>query len=201
MRWTFVAAVVGCLLVPSLGAGHEQTRFDPDDSDGPLDIAAARQRHRVLYEASLHPPRSRRVVEMRFRVATYEKWESTILKGNKDFIAVEFNFDNDAVIERCIVIVHGEFEPNVRLYRRCDYADDDLLRVLSGHRPDKRSLVVAVNRHQLKKGLRVFRWRVVTSFEDPDGEEGDPCWAGSFPSPGPYGVCMDVTKWRRHKFG
>jgi hypothetical protein len=194
------AVVAASLAVAAPGDAHEQTHFDKDDSDGPLDVAAARLRHRVLFEASSHPESTRRVTEIKLRIVTYEKWNSELLTGEKNFITFEFNFDDDATIERCIVVTHGEFEPRVELHRGCSYQDDEPMRILSGHRPDNHSIVVAVDRHQLKRRLRVFEWRAVTSYEDPNADEGDPCWAGTFPSPGPYGVCKDATKWRGHRF-
>ncbi|MFN2524800.1 MAG: hypothetical protein ABR505_00825 [Actinomycetota bacterium] len=185
---------------PDVVRADEQTRFDDDDSEGPLDVAAVRLRHRVFFQVSSHSKTRRRVTEIKLRLATYEKWDSELLTGRKNFIAFEFNFDDDAIRERCIVITHGEFEPRVELHRRCWTTKQEFVRVLSGHRPNGHSIVVAIDRHRLKRGLREFTWRAVTSYEDPEADRDDPCWAGTFPSPGPYGVCEDLTKARHHRF-
>jgi hypothetical protein len=193
-----ILALLAGLTMP--GLAHERTRLDPDDSEGPLDTVAVRLRHRMLRQVSSHPPRSRRVTELRFRLVTYESWERSLLEGDKNFVAIEFNLDRDRKIERCLVIRNGEEELLGRLYRGC-YGRMKLVTATSVSRPDDHSLNTSVDKHRIRRKLRALRWRATTSFEDPDEEEGDPCWPGTFPSPGPYGVCRDSTHWSRHRVG
>lgn len=191
----FLIALLVLSGVPA--ASHEQTKFDADDSDGPLDVAATRLRHVRLTEASLHPPRERKIVEIRLRISTYEQWDSELLQGPHNFVAFEFNFDNDSNIERCIVITHGEHEPRAELRRNCDYLNDEMIRVLSAHRPNKNGMITAIARHHLKKGIRDFRWRAVTSYED---DESAACPTPEPHGDGGYGSCRDFTEWKRHRF-
>lgn len=193
--------VAGLLVTGMVAAlGHEATRFDPDDSKGPLDAVAARIRHQRLRQVSSHPERSRRVTELRFRVVTYEKWTRSLLEGEKNFIALEFNLDDDKRIERCLVIRNGEEELLGRLYRGC-YRRMELTSAASVTRPDKHTIKTMVDKHQLRRKTTAISSRVTTSFEDPEGDEEDPCRPETSPSPGPYGACRDSTKWSGHRFG
>ncbi len=184
---------------PAPAAGHERTTLDADDSAGPLDIVAVRTRHKAQTEVTTHPERSRRVKEVRFRLVTYEKWNRSLLEGSKNFIALEFNLDDDKRIERCLRVRNGENELVGRLYRGC-YRRMKLVTSVSVSRPDKHTLLTAFDKDRLRRRLGSFRWRATTSFEDPDGEESDPCWPGTFPNKGPYGACRDSTSWRPHRF-
>lgn len=197
MRKVLVATAL-LLLFATPGNAHEQSLFDKDDSHGPLDLVAVRQQHRVFFQTSSHPWRTRRIIELRYHLATFEKWDSEILSGGKNFIAIEFSFDAEPDLERCIVIKYGRYEPNIRFYKHCDYSNDDFVRVLSGSRRDKHSLVTVIDRHHLKKRIHEFYWRVVTSFEDPDAKRGEPCRSGSSTRKR-YGACRDATEWRFHR--
>lgn len=137
--------------------------------------------------------------ELRFRVVTYEKWSRSRLEGAKNFVAIEFNLDGDKRIERCVRVRNGENELVGRFYRGC-YRRMKLVTSVSVSRPDKHTLLAAFDKDRLRRRLGVFRWRATTSFEDLDGEEGDPCWPGTFPTKGPYGVCRDSTSWSLHRF-
>ncbi len=194
-----IAATFFALLNVGLAAGHERTTLDPDDSPGPLDTVAVRTRHQVLTQVSLHPRRSRRITELRFRLVTYEKWKRSLLEGDKNFVAIEFNLDDDKRMERCLVVRNGEDEMIGTVYRGC-YGRMKPITRASVSRPSKHSLLTVVDKHRLRRKLRSIEWRATTSFEDPDAEEGDPCWSGTFPSPGPYGVCRDSTAWKPHRF-
>ena len=187
------------LLLVNLGVAlaHERTTFDPDDSPGPLDVVAVRHRHRDLFQVRSHPERSREVTELRFRLVTYEKWKRSLLEGGKNFISFEFNLDDDKRIERCVVVRNGEHEMIGTLYRGC-YKRMKIVTTTSVSRPSKHSLLTVVDKHRLRRNLRSLDWRATTSFEDPEAEEGDPCWGGTFPSRGPYGACRDSTAWKPH---
>ncbi len=202
MKRSIAAAV--CLVVFAVPAAlaHEQTSLDRDDSPGPLDLVAVRHKHQVLRQVSSHPERSRRVTELRYRIVTYDRWARSAISGRKNFISIEFNLDDDRRVERCLVITY-EGGPELRgsLYRRCgSYPQRELITTLSVSRPDRHSVHTMVEKHRLRRDIAALQWRVVTSFEDPEAGENGTCWPGTFPTPGPYGVCTDVTKWRPHRF-
>ncbi len=179
------------------GMAHDQTLLDDDDSPGPLDIVAARQRHRVFTEAQSHPRNEYQVVELRYKVITYEKWEREIVSGNHNFISIEFNLDDDAVIERCLVITNSEHEMLGRMYRNCIYFNDELVGSASVSRRDKHSLNTSFARRLLRKGITKWKWRAVTSFEEQS--ENSPCPAPEPHGDGGYGSCVDFTAWQRHR--
>lgn len=197
--WAMGALAVGVLLGVSMlpGLAHEQTKFDADDSSGPLDIVAARQRHRVLVKAHTHPERESRFTELRYRLVTYEKWERAILSGNHSFISFEFNLDDDSVIERCLVITNSEFELLGRMYKNCNYFNDELVGSASVSRPDKHSLDTAFGRWLLRKGITRWSWRAVTSFEEQS--QSSSCPSADPHGDGGYGTCTDFTDWKTHK--
>jgi uncharacterized protein YcnI len=196
---TIGTVALAALLVASVPSGmaHEQTELDADDSHSPLDIVAARQRHRVFTEAQTHPGKQFKVTELRYRLVTYEKWEREIVSGNHNFISFEFNLDDDPVIERCLVITNGEFEMLGRMYKNCNYFDDELVGSASVSRPDKHSLVTAFPRRLLRKGITKWRWRAVTSYEEQD--QSSSCPASEPHGDGGYGTCSDFTDWKKHK--
>lgn len=189
----------GMVASPAPALGHERTTLDADDSAGPLDVVAVRVRHKSQTEVTSHPERSRRIKELRFRLVTYEKWNRSLLEGPKNFVALEFNLDGDKRIERCLRVRNGENELVGRLYRGC-YRRMKLVTSVSVSRRDKHTLLAAFDKNRLRQRLRSFRWRATTSFEDPEGEEGDPCWPGTLPTKGTYGTCRDSTGWSPHRF-
>jgi hypothetical protein len=200
LRVILGAVLATCAVAwPAPALGHERTTLDADDSSGPLDVVLVRARHKTQTEVTTHPERSRRVTELRFRLVTYEKWNRSLLEGAKNFVALEFNLDGDNRIERCLRVRNGRHELVGRLYRGC-YRRMKLVTSVSVSRPDKHTLVAAFDKDRLRKRLGSFRWRATTSFEDPDGAQGDACYPGTSPSEGPYGVCRDSTRWSPHRF-
>ncbi len=198
-RLTIGAVAVGVFLGASMPAGmaHERTELDADDSPGPLDIAAVRHRHRVYGVAQSHPERFFKATELKFRLVTYEKWERDLVSGRHNFISFEFNLDSDGAIERCLVITNGEHEMLGRMYKNCNYFDDELVGSASVSRPDKHSIHTAFPRRLLRKKINKWTWRAVTSFEEQQQ-------AGDCPAPEPYGdggygACPDFTNWKTHR--
>lgn len=179
------------------GIAHEQTELDADDSPGPLDMVAARQRHHVSRELQTHPRKEFKVTELRYRLVTYEKWERDIVSGNHNFISFEFNLDDDPVIERCLVITNSEFEMLGRMYKNCNYFDDELLGSATVSRRDRHSVNTAFPRRLLRKGITSWKWRAVTSFEEQS--QSSPCPAPEPHGDGGYGACPDFTEWRIHR--
>jgi hypothetical protein len=188
--------IVGLLLVASSASGHEQSKFDRDDTQGPLDLAAARLKHGILFQSSPGYPGEKRFTRISMRLTTYEEWDVITLKGKKNFISLEFNLDEDRVIERCIVAGARDGELVARLKRNCDYQKDETLRVFSASRADKHSFHTAINKSALQRGLKSLEWRVITSYENPDVGS---CQA-STPSSGTLATCRDASAWRSHKF-
>jgi hypothetical protein len=148
---------------------------------------------------------------VRLKLITYETWEHTAIAGGKNFAGFEFNLDGDAGIERCAIVDsqdaqegggEGKTEYEVRIYEGCNYFDDKLIRSYeSGHagRPDAHSLRVTVPRRVLLgRGVKSYRWRAVTSFQEQD--QSSPCPAPDPHGDGGYGTCADFTKWTRHSF-
>ncbi len=176
---------------------HEKTELDKDDSAGPLDIVAARQRHRVAHLLQTHPQREFKEIELRYRLVTYEAWEREIVSGNHNFISFEFDLDADRAIERCLVITNSEFEMLGRMYKNCTYFDDELVGSASVGRRDKHSLDTAFPRRLLRKGITRWKWRAVTSFEQQN--QNSSCAAPDPHGDGGYGACADFTQWRTHK--
>lgn len=198
-----LAAAAALALLPALvwaspATAHEQTVLDKDDSDGPLDIVAARQRHARVTELQTHPEKEIRYVELRYRIVTYEKWERSIVSGGHNFISFEFNLDGDQVIERCLVITNSEHEMLGHIYKNCTYFDDKLVGMASVGRRDKHSLDVAFPRRLLGKSINKWRWRAVTSSEEQN--QSSACPAPEPHGDGGCGVCTDFTKWDRHSF-
>lgn len=191
---TILAALVGASPVTA----HEQAVLDNDDSDGPLDIVAARQRHARVTELQAHPEKEIRYVELRYRLVTYEKWERSIVSGGHSFISFEFNLDRDRAVERCLVVTNSEHEMLGRIYKNCTYFDDELIGSASVGRRDKHSLDVAFPRHILGKGNNKWRWRAATSFQEQN--QNSVCPAPEPHGDGGYGACTDFTKWDRHSF-
>lgn len=191
-------ALLTALIGASPATAHEQTVLDQDDSDGPLDIVAARQRHARVTEVQTHPEKEIRYIELRYRIVTYEKWERSIVSGGHNFISFEFNLDRDRTIERCLVITNSEHEMLGRIYKNCTYFDDELVAMASVGRRDKHSLDVAFPRRMLGKSIKKWRWRAVTSFEEQD--QSSACPAPEPHGDGGYGACTDFTKWARHSF-
>ena len=200
-RLALLVAVTACLALLGVLEGaalaHERTIFDRDDSPGPLDLAAARHRHRVLIEDTTHPPSSRRFTELSFRLVTFEGWTRDVLSANRNFISIEFQTDTDDNIDRCLVFTAGEHELLAGMYKRCRYSDDPLVGTASASRPDDHSVHVAFPRRLLGRGVRAYAWRAVSSYEDQAQES--PCPAPTLPKEGGYGACTDVTRWTGHR--
>lgn len=172
---------------------HGQTVLDKDDSDGPLDLVAAEQRHQ-----------SGDVKGLKLRLVTYEVWDSATLGGGHQFVSFEFNLDADPAIERCLVITNQEVEPGAfalrgHIYKNCKYFNDEQIGSTSlVSRPDQHSVRVSIPRKaMLPRSADVYKWRAVSSFEEDDPQSACPS-----PQPhgdGGYGVCSDFTAWQRHR--
>jgi hypothetical protein len=205
-------AVASLLLLAPTAFGHTKTALDPDDTSGPLDIVAARHGHETYTISETHTTApDRHQTKVRLKLITYETWEHTAIAGGKNFAGFEFNLDGDAGIERCAIVDsqdaqegggEGKTEYEVRIYEGCNYFDDKLIRSYeSGHagRPDAHSLRVTVPRRVLLgRGVKSYRWRAVTSFQEQD--QSSPCPAPDPHGDGGYGTCADFTKWTRHSF-
>ncbi len=189
-----VVSLVVILAAPAWG--HTQTRLDPDDTPGPLDIVAARHSHRSTDSGVL----------LRFRVVTYETWT---FPEDHPRILVEFELPSEFAIERCVVIARrwvdpGEFRVEGHVYRDCDYlADERIGTAKSVTRPDDHSLTVTLAKRLLGKNVRSYRWRVVTGYQDEESADcqpkvtppGEPHPDGGYPH-----ACTDFTRWTKHSF-
>ena len=184
------------MLVLALAApadAHVRTVLDPDDSPGPLDIVAAR----------LRDPREE---FLKLRIVTYEEWESVQPTGPLDFFSLELDDPARPGVDRCVVmrtrdagdgfvtmeaVVYSGCEPPFPYDHVHGYSP-------GGTRPDSHSTTILVDPEVLwKKPPPVFRWRAVTSYEDPDYPGCEP------PDPPPpehfSGTCTDVTEWDTHR--
>lgn len=184
---------VGLFITASVAWGHTQTVLDSDDSEGPLDIVAARQAHENVtwLDAQGYPTE---IVVV--KVLTYETWDNDVIdQGGHRFISFEFNLDKSQDIERCFVMNSNASETFGIMYKNCKYFDDHSMglaiparRIADGH---------GIRGYFPRKWLgnkESFRWRAVTSYE----QEGPPC---AIPDPhgdGGYGTCADFTRWKRH---
>ncbi len=190
------SALVSLALLAPTAAAHPQTALDTDDSPGPLDTVAARVSDKQSDETG------RRYFEL--RLVTYEEWSDATVGGGKNFIAFEFQTDKDELIDRCLVITQREVEPDVfaleaNVYRECNYFNSDRV---SGTqlitRPDQHSVDISIGRRALLgRGVRAYRWRSVTSFEEQ--QQSSECAAPEPHGDGGYGACADFTRWIRHR--
>lgn len=192
------AAFVALLMSTLSGAAlaHSQTVLDGDDVSGPLDTVATRAKHFSV--AQTHPEKE--WTELEFRVVTYETWSNDRLGGIDNHITIEFKLDSDDDVDRCFEIRQG---PDGDLEGQmfsvgCEFVvGAPVGRPQAVRRPDQHSLQVAFRKRLLGKGVRVFKWRTVTSFDD----DGDP----DCPRPDPlpperrYATCTDFTKWKSHR--
>lgn len=202
-----IGAIAVAVLVGTMTAGiaHEQTKLDPDDSPGPLDLVATQHRHRTIDFHGTGP--GRLVTSLTFKVVTYETWSYEAIGGGRNFVAFEIDVDLDRKMDRCIV-VHSQtptegaargYEVNV--YEGCNYFDDRLIRSFGTEnvrRPDEHSIRVVLGRRAaLGPGVKSYGWRAVTSFEE-QNQDG-PCPAPDPHGDGGYGTCADFTGWKTHK--
>ncbi len=186
------SAVVGlaaALVLASSASSHTQTRLDPDDTAGPLDVVAARQSHDP----------ARRGTAVSFTLVTYEEWSDSDVGGVRRFVALEFDLDGDDVADRCFVVSsRGETLPlEGQMYDGCSYLGDEPVgRARFVERPDTHSVVATFPRRSLGPGRTDYRWRASTSFEASGHPECEP--AEGAPAGG-YGTCVDFTTWKRHR--
>lgn len=189
-----IATILFALLLATTPAfAHSRTTLDQDDTAGPLDTVAAKLKHE-----------EKGVDGLTLRLITYEKWESDILGGGRQFISFEFNLDADSVIERCLVVTKQEVEPGAfalrgDVYKSCKYFDDERVGSTSlVTRPDQHSVKVRVRKRLLvPRASGAYKWRAATSFEEQDQSSSCPT-----PEPhgdGGYGTCNDLTSWSRHR--
>ena len=180
--------VVGlAVLLASPAGAHTQTRLDPDDTPGELDIVVARHSHGATETG----------VKLGFRLVTYERWED--FGGDHKSISVEFNLDSDAAIERCAVAgwrnVDGVLRQRADVYKNC--TEDDLGERVGGtwdvKRPDEHSLRLSFAKRLLGKNVHAYRWRIVTGYGDPGSEE---CRLRAPVSR--YSTCTDFSAWAGH---
>ena len=194
----FLALIIGAFMV--IGSppawGHTQTRLDPDDSPGPLDLAAARHSHRTTDSGK---------VILKFRLVTYEKWR---FGDNAKTIYVEFNLDGDQVIERCAVVSRRWVEPGVfrvegDVYKNCDYFQEERIgAVRSVSRPDAHSVKISLAKRLLGNNVDAYKWRIVTGYQDPQSEDCKPYEPppGEPVPDGGYETCTDFSRWTLHEF-
>jgi len=191
--------IVGFFILVMMGAAgaHPQTVLDADDTSGPLDIVAARAKHRVLEQTVTHGGGARTTTTLYFRLVTYETWSNDAISGAKRFISFEFDRDGDDDAERCVVITDDD-EPELigRVYRGCDYEQDELIGAVSASRRDAHSVRFSIEKRDLGRRLTSVRWRALTSFEEPGNED---CPHQGPPGDGGYGSCVDRTSWKRHR--
>lgn len=161
--------------VPTPVLANKKTVTDPDDVNGEIDIQAVSHGHGS----------NRTLVH---RVEMFEEWLSSDLEPEESWIALLFDIDRD------------NFNDN--RYLRIDYSEEEGLYAdmyyqgISGpgepigevrvSRPDERSVKVRFPKRFIKKRLKVYRWRAITSFED-DGE------CSSEPDSGDQGGCLDYV--------
>lgn len=183
-------------MIGSAGA-HSQTVLDPDDASGPLDVVAARAKHRVLEETVTHPGAGRTTTTLTFRLVTYESWSNEAISGHKRFVAFEFDRDRDGDADRCVVVTEeGQPELSGKIYKGCEYVTDQLTGAVSPSRPDDHSVRFSVEKRDLARRVKVLRWRVMTSYEQPGSKE---CAPEHPQSEGGLGSCVDTTQWKLHR--
>ena len=181
-------AVVALLVVvlAAAASGHTQTRLDPDDTAGPLDIVVARNSHGPTETG----------VKLGFRLVTYETWA---FGDDHKSISVEFNLDRDGAIERCAVVsrrfVDGALRLRADVYKDCtEYGAEERVGGTGDvTRPDQHSLRLSFNKRLLGNNVRAYKWRMVTGYGDPESEE---CRLRAPVSR--YGSCSDFSTWAGH---
>jgi hypothetical protein len=199
LRVVAAAAAMTVLGIVAPASAHVQTVLDGDDSDGPVDVVAARLSH------------ERRQVTL--RVVTYETWQNATLSsqggpaGRYRFAAFELDLDGDDRPDRCIAASWTNdvmSDPNTGFYRptvyeSCTYAPEDETGTGTWARPDDHTLVLHVARSLFApKAEGAFRWRAVTSYAE-EGDGNGPCRADGETEPHPYGPCTDFTRWTTHR--
>lgn len=185
-----VPLLVLALAAPA--AAHSRTALDPDDSPGPLDVVAARMKHREGL--------------MKLRLVTYEEWTNATISGDRDFVSFEIDTPESAGIDRCVVVqleptddasptgVHGT------VYRDCNAPlpyGRPVGTPIRVWRPDAHGIAMLVDLDVLwEKRPASFSWRALTSYE----EEGHESCAPPDPMPPEHfvGTCADWTAWDEH---
>lgn len=189
MRTMKLVIATGLLVVMALShaLAHPQTVLDGDDSPGGLDLVAARQRDRA-----------RHVV---LKLVTYETWTELGGSLGMTYVGFEFDLDGDRRLERCLEIgTDGTMTAYMyRDFRGCALGfEESKIGSREAQRPDTHSVKITIPKRWLGRGVKTFRWRAVTSFEEEGHEECPP------PDPRPpermYGTCRDVTRWAKHSF-
>lgn len=193
MKRMLASLAVAALFISTLatlGRAHTQTLLDPDDNDGPLDIVAARESHRV----------KGRAMTLKFKMVTYDEWENGRLSGTWNFVDVTF-YSQERGVSACFRIRQssdGSLEG--QMYRKCYFngVGEPAGEPQPVTRPDDHALVASFPRNLVAPRLRDYRWQIVSSFEDP-------AWTGceppeTLPPEKPYGTCTDFTKQTRHTF-
>jgi hypothetical protein len=186
--------LVGMLLVSVSGGAHERIVLDPDDTSGPLDIAAVR----MVHASGL----------AKLKVVTYETWADSALSGDVNYIRFDLDRPSKTGHSRCI-IVHRDPAQDQKparwkgtLFKACGpfpFGGETTGRV-EVTRPDAHSLIAKARWSRIWKarvvGKETIRFRAFTSFEDastPGCEPSDP------PPPEHFsGPCFDTTRWRKH---
>ncbi|HEV2756226.1 MAG TPA: hypothetical protein VG318_10690 [Actinomycetota bacterium] len=193
MRYLLVAAaLVAALTNPA--AAHERTVFDPVDSPGPLDVAAARLRH--------GPGR------IKLDLVTYGAWGPETLAGELDFVVFQLDDPDGYGIERCIVVDdsppygEGPVAGEATAYEDCG-GPIPFRRPMEATgltlRPDPNRLQVFFDVSSLWRGGRpaVLRFDAATSYENEEHPECEP--REPVPPEHFYGTCTDRTGSTTHR--
>ena len=192
MRYLVVAAAMVAALAAPAGA-HSRTVLDADDSEGPLDVVAARVKHGGGM--------------VTLRLVTYEEWDDARLEGELDYVRFDFDVPGGADADRCVVVQTyppqagaGYWDAST-VYRDC-YAptpySSEAGSITRVHRPDAHGIEIEIDSDVLwSKRPKSFRWRALTSYEDeayPGCEAPDPMPPEHF-----VGTCWDLTAWNTHR--
>ena len=197
LRAQLGVAVALVVLLASPAWGDTQTRLDPDDSAGGLDLETVTHRHKITS--------SGRII-LRFRLSTYEAWQFAD-EQEEEFISVEFNLDKDNAVERCadvdLRLKDGAVELYADVYKNCtqEGAWDRVGSARNVTRPDEKSLTVTLARRLLGRRVRVYDWRIVTAYGDAWSQECPIVTPGG-PDHGTArhnGFCEDFTPWIKHR--
>lgn len=183
----FLAPLVVLMVLSAPAYAHTQTRLDRDDTASPLDLVAARQKHRGSPKKLI------------LKLVTYEKWQQ--LEGMR-FVSFEFDTNNDGEPERCLDIGRdGTLQAT--MYRGTFFGcvqrfEDRKVGSRLAVRPDDHSIKVTIPKRWLGRNSKVYKWRAVTSFEEDGHAECPP--PENVPPERRYGTCVDFTRWKKHSF-
>jgi hypothetical protein len=175
--WGFLLILLVLGMVTSASADNRSFN-DPNDTDGPFDIASVLEGHR-------HPRQEERSNQLVHEMQMYEAWVNGEASSYTS-LEFQFNLDHDESVERTLRIT-----PN---------ADDSLYAVMTDRRdrvrgyarvwrPDDRTVRVVFPLRLLKAGIQSYRWRAYTYHGIPDGET---CTIHTT-SPGPQKPCIDTA--------